>query len=145
MHPEDVGSAPGLSHSHRRVLTGIDAQYCVRAHAVPAEVEGWQREVRAQAHGWARVLAPTLGAPPRGCGGYCCTQFLVSADRIRARPHAFWRGLLADLLDPGAQYIHIYIYIYLYLYIHTYRYIYIYIYTYIYIYIYILRIGKKEV
>ena len=31
----------------------------------------------------------------------CCAQFVVSADRIRARPHAFWRRLLADLLDPA--------------------------------------------
>ena len=31
---------------------------------------------------------------------YCCTQFAVSAARIRLRSHLFWRSLLADLLDP---------------------------------------------
>jgi len=80
---------------------GIDSQYCINAHTIPNEIQGWQRELRAQAHSWDRVMFPTLGPPPRGCGGYCCTQFLVSRDRIRARPHAFWRKLLADLLDEG--------------------------------------------
>lgn len=48
----------------------------------------------------AREMRPALGAPPWLKESYCCTQFLVSADRIRSRPHAFWRRLLADLLDP---------------------------------------------
>ena len=55
----------------------------------------------AQAQGWSREMEPTLGAPPSLRESYCCTQFLISADRIRARPHSFWRRLLADLLDPA--------------------------------------------
>ena len=61
----------------------------------------WHDEMLAQLHGWSREMRPLLGAPPRLKESYCCTQFLVSADRIRARPHAFWRRLLADLLDPA--------------------------------------------
>ena len=34
---------------------------------------------------------------------YCCTQFAVSAARIRLRSHLFWRSLLADLLDPEVR------------------------------------------
>ena len=60
----------------------------------------WADEMLAQAQGWAREMEPTLGAPPALKESYCCTQFLISADRIRARPHGFWRRLLADLLDP---------------------------------------------
>ena len=45
-------------------------------------------------------MGPLLGPPPQLKESYCCTQFLVSADRIRSRPHSFWRKLLADLLDP---------------------------------------------
>lgn len=55
-----------------------------------------------QVHGWARNLRPILGKPPEPPiikEAYCCTQFMVSRDRIRARPHSFWRTMLADLLD----------------------------------------------
>ena len=38
--------------------------------------------------------------PPTFKQAYCCTQFAVSAARIRLRSHLFWRSLLADLLDP---------------------------------------------
>ena len=61
----------------------------------------WHDEMLAQAQGWAREMAPFVGAEPPLKESYCCTQFVVSADRIRARPHAFWRHLLADLLDPA--------------------------------------------
>ena len=54
----------------------------------------------AQLQGWTREMRPFVGAAPKLAESYCCTQFVVSADRIRARPHAFWRHLLADLLDP---------------------------------------------
>ena len=60
----------------------------------------WQAEVAAQLHGWARQLLHEVGPPPATFGeAYCCTQFAVSAARIRRRSHAFWRALLADLLD----------------------------------------------
>ncbi|KAL1526339.1 hypothetical protein AB1Y20_015053 [Prymnesium parvum] len=62
----------------------------------------WRAETAAQVHGWARSLRPILGNPPDPPiirEAYCCTQFIVSRDRIRARPHSFWRALLADLLD----------------------------------------------
>ena len=61
----------------------------------------WETEMLAQAHGWVRELAPTLGQPPALKEAYCCTQFIVSADRIRRRPLSFWRQLLADLLDQA--------------------------------------------
>jgi len=80
---------------------GRDTEYCIRAHLEPTQLRDWQREVRAQTHSWRRMMAADLGPPPAACGGYCCTQFLVSADRIRARPHSFWRRLLADLLDEA--------------------------------------------
>jgi len=63
------------------------------------DVGKWQRELRAQSLGWRRMMSAEMGEPPNPCGAYCCTQFIVSADRIRRRSHAFWRGLLADLLD----------------------------------------------
>ena len=59
----------------------------------------WATEMLAQLHGWTREIGPLLGPPPQLKESYCCTQFLVSADRIRSRPHSFWRKLLADLLD----------------------------------------------
>ena len=59
----------------------------------------WEAELAAQAHGWRREMAAHVGQPPRLTESYCCTQFIVSADRIRARPLKFWRTLLADLLD----------------------------------------------
>ena len=59
----------------------------------------WALELQAQLHGWRREMQPSIGAPPSIREAYCCTQFLVSADRIRKRPLAFWRRLLADLLD----------------------------------------------
>ena len=71
---------------------GRDTEYCIRAHLEPTQLRDWQREVRAQTHSWRRMMAADLGPPPAACGGYCCTQFLVSADRIRARPHSFWRA-----------------------------------------------------
>ena len=61
----------------------------------------WADEMLAQAQGWRREMEPIIGPPPILKESYCCTQFLVSADRIRSRPHAFWRRLLADLLDPA--------------------------------------------
>ena len=51
----------------------------------------WAAEVAAQAHGWERQMAPEIGAAPPLREAYCCTQFAVSADRIRRRSHAFWR------------------------------------------------------
>ncbi|KOO24810.1 hypothetical protein Ctob_006557 [Chrysochromulina tobinii] len=59
----------------------------------------WEAEMLAQRHGWAREMVGALGQPPRLKEAYCCTQFIVSADRIRRRPLSFWRQLLADLLD----------------------------------------------
>lgn len=59
----------------------------------------WEAEMLAQVYGWDREIRPMLGRPPRLRESYCCTQFIVSADRIRRRPLAFWRQLLADLLD----------------------------------------------
>jgi len=59
----------------------------------------WEAEMLAQRHGWAREMVGALGQPPRLKEAYCCTQFIVSADRIRRRPLRFWRQLLADLLD----------------------------------------------
>jgi hypothetical protein len=50
-------------------------------------------------------MRPLLGEPPALRESYCCTQFLVSRDRIRTRPHAFWRRLLADLLDPSVPHV----------------------------------------
>ena len=61
----------------------------------------WADEMLAQRQGWMREMEPGVGAAPSLKESYCCTQFLVSADRIRKRPHEFWRRLLADLLDPA--------------------------------------------
>lgn len=61
----------------------------------------WDAEAAAQVHGWARQMRWELGPPPATFKeAYCCTQFAVSAARIRRRSHLFWRSLLADLLDP---------------------------------------------
>ena len=59
----------------------------------------WAIEMLAQLHGWRRQMQGALGQPPPLQESYCCTQFVVSADRIRSRPLSFWRQLLADLLD----------------------------------------------
>ena len=73
-----------------------DYSQCWRDH------EGeWGDEMLGQLQGWTREMRPLLGEPPGVKESYCCTQFLVSADRIRSRPLSFWRRLLADLLDPA--------------------------------------------
>ena len=58
----------------------------------------WRRWLAAQRPGYERLLQPTIGTPP-SLAAYCCSQFVVSAARIRGRPLAFWRTLLAALLD----------------------------------------------
>ena len=64
-------------------------------------VPSWADEMAAQRYGWVRTMSKALGEPPKLREAYCCTQFIVSADRIRRRPLSFWRRLLADLLDTG--------------------------------------------
>ncbi len=47
----------------------------------------------------SRHLPSPPAAPSRPAAPPPLPQFIVSRERIRARPHAFWRSLLADLLD----------------------------------------------
>ena len=54
------------------------------------------------AEAWARQARPFVGAPPLALREtQCCAQFLVSRDRIQARPRVFWESLLEDLLDAS--------------------------------------------
>ena len=72
-----------------------DLQQCMK----PRE-EDWQKEMNSMRPSYERMLEQALGPPPeRLCHAYCCTQFLVSRDRIRRHSHQFYRELLADLLD----------------------------------------------
>ena len=64
---------------------------CVSRPLEAAETVAWQQ------------LAPWLGRPPERLHGYAGVNFLVSADRVRARPYALWTTMLRLLLrrDSG--------------------------------------------
>jgi len=75
MHPQDVGSTPGLSHSHRQVLTEGHNQHICVSESVGESVSRSRRRPRGA---WARPLQ----RPPMGESG--CKP---------SNPEKGWRGV----------------------------------------------------
>ncbi|MEO1511198.1 MAG: DUF3431 domain-containing protein [Planctomycetota bacterium] len=99
-------------HSHRyayhqedvlALLDDLDlstaASYCNVNHAVWGTKEDPRRAILYDTHrAW---LEAHLGPLPPLLFDACCAQFLVSRDRIRRRPLAFYQAALAVALDPA--------------------------------------------
>jgi len=52
-----------------------------------------------------KIVEPYLGALPKsGFKEKCCAQFVVSRDRIKARPRALYELILSQMIDPEKKY-----------------------------------------
>ncbi|CAL6334601.1 unnamed protein product [Bathycoccus prasinos] len=52
-----------------------------------------------------KLVKPYLGEMPKsGFREKCCAQFVVSRERIKARPRALYEMILAEMTDPRKNY-----------------------------------------